>query len=106
MTAGSHPDRARFFMGPRTLGLQVSQTTHTPAAFSIDMIVASRPDRSRAPRLHHQDESSVQPIEVVIFLSSWAANSNRFLSLPVDIGLGDNDIAVLLMALLIPGLFA
>lgn len=79
MTAGNHPDRARFFSGPRPLGLQVSQTTHVPAAFSVDMTVADRPAKNRAFPPKNQTTVQMSAIDVAAFLAFLIELANQYI---------------------------
>jgi hypothetical protein len=45
---GNHPDRARFFMGPRTIGWFSQELTHVAAPVSQEMMNGNHPDRNRA----------------------------------------------------------
>ncbi len=45
---GNHPDRARFFSGPRTTGWFSQELTHVAAPVSQEMMNGNHPDRNRA----------------------------------------------------------
>lgn len=83
MVVGWHPDRARFFTGPRPLGWQsTSHITQIDAPFSPEMIAGWHPDRPRLFKARDPHLPNVVQIDVFQFESiyGWKPDQPRLFS--------------------------